>query len=181
MAAALVLLVTVTLLGLAAIRGTSMQEQLAGNSFDRERAFQAAESALRIAEDRVRDEADAMSFDVEGSDCTLPDVDCPDDPTRDTRLADHWTTVPRGSGPRQFPAQSDEVRPQYLVQKVHCPSGSGRATADGRDTSRDQDRSVFHQFSANGQCYRATARGLDPSRSENAARAKVVVQSELRR
>ncbi|MBN2871832.1 MAG: hypothetical protein JXJ30_02835 [Halothiobacillaceae bacterium] len=182
LAAALILLVTVTLLGLAAIRGTTMQERLAGNSFDRERAFQAAESALRIAEDRVRDEANSFDFGIEGTDCTRPDVDCLDDPTRDPRLADQWTTVPRGAGPRHFPAASDEARPQYLVQKIACPAGlGGSATVTGRDTSRDQDRSDFHQLASTGRCYRATARGLDPSRPENAARARVVVQSELRR
>lgn len=47
---ALVLLVLVTLVGLAAIRGTTMQQKMTGNFYDRETAFQNAEAALRVAE-----------------------------------------------------------------------------------------------------------------------------------
>lgn len=47
---ALMLLLAVTLLGLASMRGTSMQERMSANLYDRAIAFQAAESALREAE-----------------------------------------------------------------------------------------------------------------------------------
>jgi type IV pilus assembly protein PilX len=46
----LVMLVAITLLGLAAISGTVMQEKIAGNSRDMNLAFQAAEAGLRDAE-----------------------------------------------------------------------------------------------------------------------------------
>lgn len=47
---ALMLLIAVTLLGLASMRGTGMQERMSANLYDRAIAFQAAESALREAE-----------------------------------------------------------------------------------------------------------------------------------
>ncbi|MDP3579672.1 PilX N-terminal domain-containing pilus assembly protein, partial [Methyloversatilis sp.] len=47
---ALVMLIVMTLLGLASIRGTSMQEKMGANMYDRSLAFQAVESALREAE-----------------------------------------------------------------------------------------------------------------------------------
>lgn len=47
---ALVMLIVMTLLGLASIRGTSMQERMGANMYDRSLAFQAVESALREAE-----------------------------------------------------------------------------------------------------------------------------------
>ncbi len=47
---ALVLLVTITLLGLSSMRNTGLQERMSANLFDRSLAFQAAESALREAE-----------------------------------------------------------------------------------------------------------------------------------
>ncbi|WP_407275946.1 PilX N-terminal domain-containing pilus assembly protein [Halothiobacillus sp. DCM-1] len=47
---ALVLLVVVTLIGLAAIRGTTMQQQMTSNFYDREASFQSAEAALRAGE-----------------------------------------------------------------------------------------------------------------------------------
>ncbi|MDP3288403.1 MAG: PilX N-terminal domain-containing pilus assembly protein, partial [Methyloversatilis sp.] len=47
---ALMLLLAVTLLGLASMRGTGMQERMSANLYDRAIAFQAAESSLREAE-----------------------------------------------------------------------------------------------------------------------------------
>ena len=46
----LVLLLIMTLLGLAILRGTMLEERMAGNMYDRSLSFQAAESALREAE-----------------------------------------------------------------------------------------------------------------------------------
>jgi len=42
----LILLITVTLVGLAGMRGTILQERMAGGAYDRETGFQAAEAAL---------------------------------------------------------------------------------------------------------------------------------------
>ena len=47
---ALVLMVVATLIGLAGIRGTSLQERMSANLYDRSLAFQRAEAALRDAE-----------------------------------------------------------------------------------------------------------------------------------
>ncbi|WP_374340756.1 PilX N-terminal domain-containing pilus assembly protein [Methyloversatilis sp.] len=47
---ALVMLIVMTLLGLASIRSTTMQERMGANMYDRSLAFQAVESALREAE-----------------------------------------------------------------------------------------------------------------------------------
>jgi type IV pilus assembly protein PilX len=44
---ALVILVLVTLVGLSTIRTTTMEERMAGNSRDRDKAFQAAEAAVQ--------------------------------------------------------------------------------------------------------------------------------------
>ena len=50
----LLLLVIMTLLGLAVLRGSLLEERMSANMYDRSIAFQQAESALRQAEDRVR-------------------------------------------------------------------------------------------------------------------------------
>ncbi|WP_444906464.1 PilX N-terminal domain-containing pilus assembly protein [Microbulbifer sp. SSSA008] len=49
----LVILLLMTFIGLAAIRGSGMQELMAGNMRDRQLALQAAEAALRVAEARL--------------------------------------------------------------------------------------------------------------------------------
>ncbi len=46
----LLLLVTLTLIGLAGMRGASMEEKMAGNMRDRNAAFQASEGAVRTGE-----------------------------------------------------------------------------------------------------------------------------------
>lgn len=46
----LILLLVMTLLGLASMRGTVLEERMSGNMYDRGLAFQAAEAALREAE-----------------------------------------------------------------------------------------------------------------------------------
>lgn len=47
---ALILLIVITLVGLAAVRGTIMQQKMTSNFYDRQIAFQAAEAGLRKAE-----------------------------------------------------------------------------------------------------------------------------------
>jgi type IV pilus assembly protein PilX len=49
----LILLLVMTLLGLASLRGTLIEERMSANLYDRNLAFQAAEAALREGEARV--------------------------------------------------------------------------------------------------------------------------------
>jgi type IV pilus assembly protein PilX len=51
----LILLLVMTLLGLASLRGTLMEERMSGSLYDRNLSFQAAEAALREAEVRIAD------------------------------------------------------------------------------------------------------------------------------
>ncbi|KDE39704.1 Type IV fimbrial biogenesis protein PilX [Nitrincola lacisaponensis] len=54
----LLFLLILTILGVAGIQTTSMQERMSGNMRDRNMAFQAAEAALRGGEDFVRANSD---------------------------------------------------------------------------------------------------------------------------
>ena len=47
----LLLLIAITVIALASSRGTGQQERMSANLYDRELAFQAAESAIRFAEE----------------------------------------------------------------------------------------------------------------------------------
>lgn len=49
----LIIMLLLTIIGLAAVRGSSMQELMAGNVRDRNLAFQAAEAGLRMAESQA--------------------------------------------------------------------------------------------------------------------------------
>lgn len=60
----LMLLIIITLLGLASMRGAIMQERMAANTVSRSLAFQAAEAGLRQAEVIARD--GSLSFPASG-------------------------------------------------------------------------------------------------------------------
>lgn len=50
----LVFLLILTMIGIASIQDSTLQERMAGNERDRNLAFQAAEAALRVGEDHLR-------------------------------------------------------------------------------------------------------------------------------
>lgn len=63
----LIMLLILSLLGVAAMSNISLQEKMTGSLLDRNRAFQAAETALRRAEDYVRNRNGARSDELVGS------------------------------------------------------------------------------------------------------------------
>lgn len=65
---ALIMVLMMTMIGLAAIRGSGLQEQMAGNMRDRNLAFQSSEAALREGESLVATAAlaNALAFNNTG-------------------------------------------------------------------------------------------------------------------
>ncbi|MGY1459554.1 MULTISPECIES: pilus assembly PilX family protein [unclassified Luteimonas] len=117
----LVLLVATSLLGIAVLRSTAMQERMSANLRDRSLAFQAAESALRYAQEvvlagstwdtQIPTDEDCTNFSV----CTLD----PDDPAT-VDFVPPWVAVPAD--------QYDSVRlaaaPEYWIE--YLGTGPGR-------------------------------------------------------
>jgi type IV pilus assembly protein PilX len=65
----MIVLIIMTVLGVAAIRNTLLEEKMAGNMLDRDMAFQAAESALRAAEKYIElNIISTLTFDTDGTD-----------------------------------------------------------------------------------------------------------------
>lgn len=72
---ALIFLVVMTLLILASIRGTVMQERMASNLYDRSLAFQAAEAALREGERFVLESSPKpTAIGCTSGNCTKPEA-----------------------------------------------------------------------------------------------------------
>lgn len=63
----MILIMVITMISMAGIRGTAMQERMTANLYDREIAFQAAESALRAAEAAISNTPNIA--DLGGVDC----------------------------------------------------------------------------------------------------------------
>lgn len=64
---ALSILLVLTILGIATVSTTVLQERMAGNARDYEVAFEAAETAMRQAETDINGMTDVASFDSTGS------------------------------------------------------------------------------------------------------------------
>lgn len=173
---ALVLLVVATLIGLAGVRGTNLQERMTANMYDRSLAFQRAESALRAAEDAIT--ADWQITNLGGVDCSAPGVVCntlPDDTfTAGATPNPNWKAVPDLNN-----VNDDRTpgRPQYFIQFM----GTGSGESDfGLDANAG-----FGQYSDPGGAsttvayYRITARSSSPA--DVGDRAIVVLQSTVKR
>ena len=154
---ALVLLVVITLVGLAAVRGTFMQQKMASNQFDRELAFQSAEAAMRAATARIASDPGDIARN-----CTAGGVVCPGNPFNDSNLpAGKIITVTPGTGVGQFEAGSLVSQPQYVVENM------GSWYDPTSDTGYNQSANS-HNYGAQGtsstvQYYRVTARSGDPA------------------
>ncbi|MDO5505890.1 MAG: PilX N-terminal domain-containing pilus assembly protein [Pseudoxanthomonas suwonensis] len=161
----LMLLVVVTILGIASMRGTIMQERMASATLGRAMAFQAAEAGLRQAEVMVREQT------------LLPDenqVGCVaglcEQPTGDGTTPLAWETEGfwdnDGRGYRNgtvVASNGINLRPRYVVEyygqsKGNDPSGAGGAPLDMGQPPPDA--------SSNQTIYRITSRAVAPNGSE---------------
>ena len=170
---ALVLLVVATLIGLAASRGSSLQERMSGNTFDRSLAFQRAESALRAAEVAIT--ANWQIATLNGVDCSPGSgAQCaivPADAFNGTSAS--WINV---GGTYNVNSALSAGVPQYQIHLI------GTGTAENSfGTSANANTA---NYGSNGNpdnvaFYRVTARSSDPTLSPG--RAIVVLQTMVRR
>lgn len=113
---ALIMLLVSTLVGVAAIQGTTMNEKMSANMYDRSLAYQAAEAAI------LAGEAALLADPTLGVDCTLASVDCPPSPASTfTSTIANWTTVPDGFKVNDALLGST---PQFYIEKMGVVGGS---------------------------------------------------------
>ena len=131
----MILLIVVTLLGLFALRGTLMEERMSAHMYDRSLAFQAAESALRIAEQKVQEAA--VAGRSIGVDCSSGRPMCPGTPPGvDTASAGKcaanaagcWISVESTSSR----SDADAGAPQYYIEYM----GDVQVTGEDADPAR---------------------------------------------
>lgn len=101
----LVLLVAMSILGIAVLRSSAMQERMSANQRDRSLAFQASEAALRYAQDELG--AGAWDINVPtGSVCT--GAICP------PGFGPAWTDVPTAAF--DFSSAGLAAEPEYWIE-----------------------------------------------------------------
>lgn len=157
LAVVLILLVVMTLLAVASLRGTLMEERMSANMHDRSIAFQAAEAALREAEEEAGANKPTPSAGCANGLCGIPDADDPDDQQRWLGGDEFWETgatrlVDIDLGEREASAR-------YIIELI-----STGLPADDCTTSGDVSPDAFCEGLENR--YRITARSSDDSGSE---------------
>lgn len=153
----LILLLIMTLLALASMRGTLLEERMSANQFDRSLSFQAAEAALRAGEQV----AAGRPTPVAGSGCQAGLCSIPD-----PAAAEVWTDESVWEGAPSILVESDEltVEPKYIVELLADnipPKGSCTTSGDISE----------------GSCTGFERRYRITARSQDEGRAAVVLQS----
>lgn len=165
---ALVLLVVATLIGLAGIRGTNLQERMSANMYDRSLAFQRAEAALRAAEEAITAN---WQIDVLGAaDCSADSGNlCTTLPAADAV----WTVV---SGTFDVNGDNTPGTPEYSIQFMG--TGNSENTL-GLEANADYVNYGNSYPPDNVAYYRVTARSSAPDDAGD--RSIVVLQSTVKR
>jgi type IV pilus assembly protein PilX len=163
----LVMVLLITVIGLSAIRGTGLQENMAGNMRDRNIAFQTAESALRFGESIV-------SIKVK----TLPAFNCTNGLCRDQEVnpansVRYWEDAQWESTATEVAlglTSVAEKEPRVILEELDsdmgsCAASEGSAIGTG-------------SLAMSGDCipFRITALGYGAD-----ANTQVIVQSAYKR
>ena len=170
---ALILLLILTVLALASVRGTSLQERMSSNMYDRSLAFQRAEAAMRAAESKITDFSDITA--LSGVDCSpTTGVACPLLPAGTfTGTNANWVNV---EDAHNVNTDITPGTPQYSVQFI----GTGQAQNNvGQEANAECGNYGNPCQPDNVAYYRVTARSNNPS--DGADRAIVVLQSIYKR
>lgn len=168
---ALILLLVATLIGLAASRGTVLQERMSANSYDRSMAFQRSESALRAAEVEITKNYQIAALN--GIDCSV--AACPVVPASafNTTADAAWRDVAADYNVNTAMAPGT---PQYHIAFM----GTGRAD-NSLGTKENADSTNYGGSGSpdNVAYYRVTARSTAPSLL--GGRSLVVLQTTVKR
>lgn len=182
---ALILLVVITVIGLAAIRTSTLQEKMAGNTFDRAQAFQVAEATLQLASATILPPApppDPATYQAKAyTDCA--NNPCLDNPAHDPNVpAAAWTLPPTATNAGGGTANIVSLygnNPSYIIQYMGaCTVGGG---GNFQFTNDENNQGGGGSLKTAGQCYRITARSSTPGNGAPPAdRASVTLQAIFR-
>lgn len=188
LATALILLIVVTLIGLAAIRGTTLQQRMTANFYDREIGFQSAEAALRAGEARLSDTTNPLldgefrNCQVEGATAVVCLANPFSDPNLAAALIQDVADAPDETS-FGFEASANAAgQPQYVIELL-CggPDGTEPCSGDGEaspcQSANCQSYGTEDIPPSPFAYYRITARSSDPTSAEGAGRAIVTLQA----
>ena len=148
----LIFLAVLTMMGVAGMESTILEERMSGNMRDYSMAFQAAESALTEAEDWLEAQVNLPITSTDGTTAVWAN-NSPDPNTGDTtpwwkdstRAAAWWTANADNVG--GFDAEGVAAAPQYVIEEFHTSTTGQSIGIGGGETSVPR---VFHRVTARG-------------------------------
>lgn len=155
---ALILLVLITLVGLAAVHGTFLEQKMSSSFYDRQVAFQSAEAALREADVLITANPTVISRN-----CQAGGVVCLPNPFNDPNLpAGAIHTVATGTAAGDYTAgAAANSQPQFVVENMGNWVDQNTNTGFGQ-TGNSRNYGV-QGASGTAVYYRITARSGDPA------------------
>jgi type IV pilus assembly protein PilX len=155
----LVILGLLTMLALSSMRDTTMQEKMAGASRDSGLAFQAAESALRDAENCITGTATGCTFDAVTNDAHFTQDDAAFPEHNTLFNATTWNTIdPPGEPTALAGVPADGVN--YIIRQASTVSGDAGGGKGADVGTGDYSKSKEKSSQA---IYEITARGAGAS------------------
>ena len=175
---ALVMLLISTMVGLASIRTATNQEKMSANMYDRSLAYQAAEEALRVAEESILNAAnpedDALSFD-----CLDLSKDCqpiPPSTFSDQSGAGDWKSI-SSALLKNKALLSGSSEPEYYIERIGLVGGTDEL---GVGSSANCDNyGGCDETPPSAMLFRVTARSGEPAK--NKGRAIVALQTTIKK
>ena len=147
---ALILLLVMSLLGLSAMKATTMEEKMVGNTQDLNVAFEAAEAALRAAADDIENAEDTGFTDG----CVLGYCTAGGGGDTDARWEDAGLDVWSGSSQTVAGVAGVNSQPKYIIEKMsYTGAGSSPSLVVGYSAGSGGIENY----------YRVTARGTGAS------------------
>lgn len=165
---ALILLLVITLVGLAAVNGTLLQQKMSASFYDRELAFQSTEAAMRQAGTAIQTAVASATAPAGYPDCSPGSGNkCLANPFDESTVPTIYTVSSSSFNAGSIAAG----QPQYIVQYM------GRFQTPNQ-TARQISNTSYGSGNVNLRCadfYRITARSGDPA--STGGRAQVTLQS----
>ena len=164
----LIMVLLMSIIGVAAIRGSNMQELMAGNMRDRNLAFQAAEAGLRMAEARVQTSGASLVFDNTGGLLTNQNLT-----TAAKGPVSHWDSTLWDSTALTLTKTDIDLQlsklPQYVIERLEVSAAGSAATGGAVEYGATEDEVTSQTL------YRITSRGFGGS-----GESSVILQSTFR-
>ncbi|OZY83620.1 hypothetical protein CBP51_19645 [Cellvibrio mixtus] len=169
---ALIMVLLISVVGLAAIRGSGLQELMAGNMRDHNLAFQAAEAGLRAAETTIRPELEENALPLFTGGGHFNDLNKANSEPKPPTLwdLDDWKSADNTVTTNMGLTLASGEQPRYVMEKLVVPiTIAAAADGSGIDTA-SMDSFEEPEF------YRVTSRGTGGT-----VNANVILQSVYKR